>query len=90
MVVGVIWFLSRVSGSERVSDIIQPQAIKPYHTHNHYVTCLLQYGHLIPYTNQRDLRADFMPRHAIAVRPSGCQYTRASRASKDARLARVY
>ena len=51
---------------------------------------VLQYGHLIPYTNQRDLRADFMPRHAIAVRPSGCQYTRASRASKDARLARVY
>ena len=49
MVGGVIWFLSRVavwyhervSGSERVSDIIQPQAIKPYHTHNHYVTCLL-------------------------------------------------
>ena len=24
-----------------VSDIIQPQAIKPYHTHNRYVTCLL-------------------------------------------------
>ena len=32
MVVGVI--------CERVSDIIQPQAIKPYHTHNHYVTSL--------------------------------------------------
>ena len=26
---------------EQVSDTIQPQAIKPYHTHSHYVTCLL-------------------------------------------------
>ena len=34
--------ISRTSErSERVNDIIQPQAIKPYHTHNHYVTCLL-------------------------------------------------
>ena len=33
--------ISRTSErSERVSDIIQPQAIKQYHTHNHYVTCL--------------------------------------------------
>ena len=36
MVVGVIWFYR-----EWLSDIIQPQAIKPYHTHNHYVTFLL-------------------------------------------------
>ena len=34
--------ISRTSErSDRVSDIKQPQAIKPYHTHNQYVTCLL-------------------------------------------------
>ena len=34
--------ISRTSErSERVCDIIQPQAIKLFHTHNHYVTCLL-------------------------------------------------
>ena len=49
MVVGVIWLfiasgcviLLTRSLRSLVRDITEPQAIKPYHTHKHYVTCLL-------------------------------------------------
>ena len=39
---------------------------------NHFPdNVLVQYGHLIPYINKRDLRADFMPTRAIAAQTSG-------------------